>query len=212
MTNKKLILASASARRRKILLDLGVDFEVMIPDVEEVLHESDARRTAEENAARKHEWCRLQHPDRYILAADTIIDFEGRCIGKAESREEALSFLKMFSGRTHIVYTGVAMSRPNSVPEIVVVESSVRFRKLTELEITDYFAKVNPMDRAGAYDIDELGESLIESFVGSRTNIMGLPAEAVSGWLKKEGLLPERMEHTVLKEAVAEGGPKSDED
>ena len=190
MTNTKLILASASARRQKILLDLGVTFEVMIPDVEEVLYENDARRTATDNAARKHEWCRRQHPDRYILAADTIIDFQGRCIGKACSREEALSFLKMFSGNTHIVYTGVAMSRPNSPAEIVVAESSVRFRKLTNLEINDYFARVNPMDRASAYDIDELGESLIESHSGSRTNIMGLPAEAVSEWLKKEGLLP----------------------
>jgi septum formation protein len=189
MTNTKLILASASARRRKILLELGMTFEVMIPDVEETLHENDARRTAVENAESKHEWCRRLRPDRYILAADTIIDFEGHCIGKARSREEALSFLRMFSGRTHIVYTGVALSRPNSPAEIVLVESSVRFRKLTDLEITDYFARVNPMDRAGAYDIDELGESLIESYSGSRTNIMGLPAEAVSEWLKKEGLL-----------------------
>ncbi len=190
MANMKLILASASARRRKILLDLGVDFELMIPDVEEVLHDSDAIRTARENAALKHEWCRRQRPDRPILAADTVIDFEGRCIGKACSREEAVSFLKMFSGKTHIVYTAVALSAPCSSAGILLVESSVRFRKLTDLEINDYFAKVNPMDRAGAYDIDELGESLIDSYSGSRTNIMGLPAEDVSEWLKKEGLLP----------------------
>lgn len=187
--NNKFILASASARRRKILLDLGLSFDVLIPDVEEVLYENDARRTAVENAARKHEWCRRQHLDRYILAADTIIDFDGRCIGKAGSRDEALSFLKMFSGRTHVVYTGVAMSRPHCAPELAVADSSVRFRKLTDAEINDYFAKVNPMDRAGAYDIDELGESLIESFSGSRTNIMGLPEELVSEWLKKEALL-----------------------
>jgi septum formation protein len=187
--NNKLILASASARRKKILLDLGLSFDVLIPDVEEVLYDNDARRTALENAARKHEWCRSQHPDRYILAADTIIDFEGRCIGKAGSRKEALSFLKMFSGRTHIVYTGVAMSRPHSALEMAVVDSAVRFRNLTDEEVNDYFAKVNPMDRAGAYDIDELGESLIDSFTGSRTNIMGLPQELVSEWLTKEKLL-----------------------
>ena len=110
-------------------------------------------------------------------------------MAKARSKEEALGFLRMFAGNTHTVYTAVAMSRPRSKPQLVVVASKVLFKKLTEQEVRDYFAKVNPMDRAGAYDIDEEGVMLIESFSGSRTNIMGLPAEAVSEWLSKEGLL-----------------------
>lgn len=186
---EKLILASASARRSKILTALGVDFEVMKPEVEEVLHATDAVRTARENAARKHAWCRRLHPHRYILAADTICEFRGRCITKAETPEQALDFLRMFSGNTHTVYTGVALSRPHAMPDILLAGSTVHFRPLSEPEILAYFKAVNPMDRAGAYDIDELGESLVDSFTGSRTNIMGLPSEAVSEWFHREGLL-----------------------
>ena len=185
----KLILASASARRRKILAALGVVFEVVIPQVEEVIYACDARRTARENAARKSAWCRARYPDRYSLAADTLIEFEGRCIAKARTTEEAMAFLRMFSGATHQVYTAVAMARAQSAPELILAESSVQFRKLSEEEIRTYFSRVNPMDRAGAYDIDEQGETLIAGYTGSRTNIMGLPEEVVLVWLRQEGLL-----------------------
>ncbi|MBU0714033.1 MAG: septum formation protein Maf [Verrucomicrobia bacterium] len=185
----KLILASASARRSKILATLGVVFEVIIPQVEEVIYACDARRTAWENAARKSAWCRTRYPDRHSLAADTLIEFEGRCIGKARTPEEAMTFLQMFSGATHRVFTAVAMTKAPAEPELILVESAVRFRKLSKEEIRAYVAGVNPMDRAGAYDIDEKGETLMDGYTGSRTNIMGLPAEVVLVWLKKEGLL-----------------------
>ena len=185
----KLLLASASARRSKILAALGVAFDVVIPPVAEVIYTCDARRTARENAARKSAWCRARYPDRYSLAADTLIEFEGRCITKARTPEEAMAFLRMFAGATHQVYTAVAMARAQAEPELILTESAVRFRKLSEEEIRSYVAGVNPMDRAGAYDIDEKGETLMEGYTGSRTNIMGLPAEAVAAWLRKEGLL-----------------------
>jgi len=185
----KLILASASARRRKILAALGVAFEVVIPQVGEVAYTCDARRTARENAARKSAWCRARYPDRHSLAADTLIEFEGRCITKARTIEEARAFLRMFSGATHRVYTAVAMARPQAEPELILAESTVRFRKLSEEEIRSYILQVNPMDRSGAYDIDEQGETLMAEYTGSRTNIMGLPAEVVLVWFKKEGLL-----------------------
>jgi len=185
----KLILASASARRRKILAALGVAFEAVIPQVAEVFYAGDARRTARENAARKSAWCRARHPGRHSLAADTLIEFEGRCITKARTPEEALAFLRMFSGATHRVYTAVAMAGASAEPELILAESAVRFRTLSEETIRAYFASVHPMDRAGAYDIDEQGETLVAEYTGSRTNIMGLPAEEVSAWLRKEKLL-----------------------
>jgi septum formation protein len=185
----RLILASASARRRKILAAMGVEFEVIIPQVEEVIYAREARRTARENAARKSAWCRARYPDRPSLAADTLIEFEGRCITKARDPEEAMAFLRMFSGATHKVYTAVAMARAQAAPELIMAESSVRFRKLSEEEIRSYVSRVNPMDRAGAYDIDEQGETLMNGYTGSRTNIMGLPGEVVAEWLRKEGLL-----------------------
>ena len=185
----KLMLASASARRRKILAALGVAFDVVIPEIMEVLYTFDARRTARENAARKSAWCRARYPDRHSLAADTLIEFEGRCIAKARTPDEAAAFLRMFSGATHRVFTAVAMAKAQADPELILTESSVRFRTLSEEEIRTYFSNVNPIDRAGAYDIDEQGETLIDGYTGSRTNIMGLPAEAVAIWLRKEGLL-----------------------
>ena len=185
----RLILASASPRRRKILAALGVAFDVVIPQVEEVMYTFDARRTARENAARKSAWCRARYPDRHSLAADTIIEFEGRCITKARTPEEAMVFLRMFSGATHQVFTAVAMAKAQAEPELILAESTVRFRKLSEEEILSYVSRVNPMDRAGAYDIDEQGETLMAGYTGSRTNIMGLPEELVTAWLRKEGLL-----------------------
>src|SRR5450759_3688273 len=143
----KLILASASARRSKILAALGVAFEVVIPQVEEVIYADDAWRTALENAARKSAWCRTRYPDLHSLAADTLIEFEGRCITKARPPDEAMAFLRMFSGATHRVFTAVAMARASAEPELTLAESTVRFRKLREDEIRSYVFNVNPMDR-----------------------------------------------------------------
>jgi septum formation protein len=185
----KLILASASARRRKILTALGVAFDAAIPRVEEVHYALDAKRTALENAARKSAWCRALYPGCYSLAADTLIEFEGRCIAKPQSTADAVATLRMFSGKTHLVYTAVAMACPRAAPELVLAESLVRFRSLSDEEIRAYVSGVNPLDRAGAYDIDELGDALIESHTGSRTNIMGLPEEIAAAWLKRERLI-----------------------
>lgn len=187
--NTRLILASSSARRKKILAALGAVFDVMAPEIEEVFYAMDARRTARENASLKSAWCRSRYPECYSLAADTTIEFEGRCVTKARTCAEAIAFLRMFSGKTHAVYTAVALARPRAEPELITKKSSVCFKKLNDDVIRTYVSHVNPIDRAGAYDIDELGEMLIESFSGSRTTIMGLPEEPVRAWLKKEGLL-----------------------
>ena len=184
-----LILASASERRRKILSDLGVTFDVVIPRVEEIPHAGNPRRTAEENALRKSLWCRERHPDRFIITADTTIGFDGRCIEKPVSMDEAAVFLRMFSGKTHTVFTAVGLSTPTAIPEVRLVESPVTFRALSDNDIRDYLSKVNPLDKAGAYDIDQHGDIIIRSFSGSRTNVMGLPAELVGPWLREQGLL-----------------------
>lgn len=185
----RIILASASARRRKILSALEIEFDCVTPEIKEVFYPTNARRTARDNAARKSAWCRALYPERYSIAADTTIEFQGRCVTKARTPEEAFAFLQMFSGATHLVHTAVALARPRSDPELVLAKAEVRFRDLSAADIQRYVAAVNPIDRAGAYDIDEQGEMLIAGYTGSRTTIMGLPQEAVRGWLKKEGLL-----------------------
>jgi septum formation protein len=178
-----LILASASERRRKILENLGIAFDVVVTAVDEVSYASDPRRTASENALRKSAWCRMKYPARTSIAADTVIDFMGRVVGKPATIKEACEILALFSGKSHTVITAVAFSVMGSAPELKLVESQVLFKELTGEQIRDYCSRVNPLDKAGGYDIDQFGALIIESSSGSRTNIMGLPAELVEEWV-----------------------------
>ena len=182
-TSERLILGSASERRKNILNSMNVAFDIVIANVDEVAHVSDPRGAAADNALRKLEWCRARYPGRSIIAADTVIDFEGRLVGKPATMDEAARFLKMFSGKRHTVVTAVAFSVRGSAPDVRVIESDVSFKTLDDVLIRKYFEKVDPMDKAGAYDIDQSGDVIIESFEGSRTNVMGLPREIVEEWL-----------------------------
>lgn len=179
----KLILASASPRRAKILGMMGLEFDIIIPEVEEVMFLEDSRRTVEVNAKLKLEWCRALHGDRDIIAADTVVDLDGHCITKPESMEAAFEMIDALAGREHKVYTGVAMYRPGEDVELIVGETRIEFKSLDHEGVNEYFKLVDPLDKAGAYDADQYGDLLIKSYEGSRTNIMGLPQEVVANWL-----------------------------
>jgi len=182
--NFPLILGSASPRRKKILASLGVDFTVWAPETDEIHEAADPIHTVVFNAREKFLACRARHPEAAIITADTLVWFEGRLIGKPADLDEAAGFLRAFSGRTQIVYTAVALGRPGEAePEIRVEASSVTFKVLSDETIREYLARSRPLDRAGAYDIDENGELLIAHYCGSYTNIMGLPEAAVRDWL-----------------------------
>jgi len=179
-----LILGSASPRRKKILDALGVPFTVVAPDTEEIHDPADPVRTVVFNATEKYRAVRARHPDAAIITADTLVWFDGRLIGKPADLDEAAHFLRAFSGRTQIVYTAVAMGvSSNAEIDLRVEASSVTFKVLDEETIQTYLEKTKPLDRAGAYDIDENGDLLIASYSGSRTNIMGLPQAPVRDWL-----------------------------
>ena len=180
---KELILGSASPRRAKILSELGCVFRVVTADAPEIHDASDPVRTVAANALAKYRACRLRHPDGALITADTLVWFEGRLIGKPKDLAEAGGFLRDLSGRVHTVYTGVALGVPGQEPEIRVEASSVMFKTLSPETIETYLAKTRPLDRAGAYDIDENGDLLIAGYSGSYTNIMGLPQETVRDWL-----------------------------
>ena len=189
----KIVLASGSPRRAKILKDLGVDFEVVKTDAPEVSYPADPERTVRENALAKGAAARPiphSHPssDRLrgslrsgdtfpILSADTIVWFSNRIYGKPRDLEEAKEFLRELAGKVHTVFTGVAFDG-----EVKVVRSDVKFRELSEETIDEYVARVRPTDRAGAYDIDESGDLIVESYSGSYENIMGLPVEPLKDW------------------------------
>ena len=178
MSDSSLILASGSPRRAKILRDLGVAFEVVKTDAPESSYPGDPERTVRENALAKGAVLPSANPPtRHVLSADTIVWLDGRIYGKPRDLAEAKAFLRELSGRTHAVFTGVAYDG-----EARVVRSDVTFRPLTEETIDAYVAKVNPLDRAGAYDIDECGELLVASYTGTYENIMGLPVEPLKEW------------------------------
>ena len=174
-----LILASGSPRRAKILRQLGVAFEVRKSDAPEVSHPGDPERTVRENALAKGAAlaAEARRSGAGVLSADTIVWMDGRIYGKPRDLGEAKVFLRELSGRTHTVFTGVAYNG-----EAKVVRSDVTFRRLSEADIAAYVARVNPLDRAGAYDIDESGELLVERWTGTSENIMGLPVEPLREW------------------------------
>ena len=169
----KVTLASGSPRRAKILEGLGVDFEVVRTDAPERTYPDDPERTVRENALAKGAAAKGER----VLSADTIVWFGGKIYGKPRDLEEARAFLRELSGRTHCVFTGVAFDG-----DAKVVRSDVKFRELGEAEICEYVERVRPTDRAGAYDIDESGDLIVESWTGSYENIMGLPVEPLVEW------------------------------
>ena len=170
-----LILASGSPRRAKILKDLGVEFEIVKSDADEVSYPHDPERTVRENALAKGN--AVRHSTFSVLSADTIVWFNNRIYGKPKDFAEAKEYLRELSGNVHTVFTGVAYDG-----EVKVVKSDVKFRKLTDAMIDAYVARVKPTDRAGAYDIDESGDLIVESYTGSYENIMGLPVEPLKEW------------------------------
>ena len=173
-----LILASGSPRRAKILEDLGVAFTVVKSDAPEVSYPHDPERTVKENAlAKGAAVLSLSSATGPVLSADTIVWFNNRIYGKPRDLDEAKEYLRELSGNVHTVFTGVAYNG-----DVRVVKSDVKFRELSDEMIDEYVARVKPTDRAGAYDIDESGDLIVEGYTGSYENIMGLPVEPLRAW------------------------------
>jgi len=178
------IAATASPRRHRILAGLGVSFTRFEPHCDEMHDPDDPVRTVETNALTKHAVCARIHPDAWILAADTVVEFDGRCLGKPADAADARRMLLAYAGRTQQVFTAVALAEPGQAPDVRVVASTVTFKSYDSRVVDAYLEKARPFDRAGAYDIDAYGDMLIASHAGSLTNIMGLPEETVSDWLR----------------------------
>lgn len=176
-TGNELILASASPRRAQLLDLLGIDFRVEVFNTVEIT-KADPKETVITNARRKAEKATSVYPTSLILAADTVIDFEGKIIGKPSSTEQAFKVLKSFSGKTHRCTSAVCLAKFDFI-EVRTEQSFVTFKNLKDSEITNYIERVNPCDKAGGYGIQELGWSLIKSIEGSFDNVMGLPLAKV---------------------------------
>lgn len=202
MSDKRIYLASRSPRRRELLKQIGVHFELMLlredarrgVDVDEtplpeesadayVLRMADAKS---EIAARVvgQRGLLQQFP---VLAADTTVEIDGRIIGKPVDAEHAVQILQMLSGREHRVVTAVALRRRDQLETRVSV-SSVWFRELSAIEARVYAASGEPLDKAGAYAIQGRGAAFVARIEGSYSGIMGLPLAETAELLKKFGI------------------------
>ncbi len=181
-----LILASASPRRAELLRQLGLEFKV-VPSEAPELHPDQltAREVAQINAYRKARAVAKKVPDALVLAADTLVYLGAHLLGKPKTLEEAYLMLEKLQGRTHQVVSGICLLYLRGHRQRIFSESTeVTFRPLDAVKIRRYLTKVNPLDKAGAYAIQEEGELLIEKISGSYTNVVGLPMERLSAELQ----------------------------
>ncbi len=190
MTSSEIILASKSPRRADILQKHGVDFSVYIPDVCEKNDGKNLRDLPRCNAVLKAAATADIFPQKTVLAADTVIFFENKLLGKPADNSDAFRMLKKLSGRKHEVISGCAViCREKNIDYSFSCVSEVVFKEISDDIIHDYMQKVNVLDKAGAYAIQEYGEMIIESFSGSLENIIGLPGDEVLAVLKKFSLI-----------------------
>ncbi len=183
---RKLILASASPRRREILTEAGFKFAVSpSPYEEELINDISPDELAQTLSARKARPVALAHPDSVILSADTIVVLDEHIMGKPMDEDEASTMLKRLSGKAHQVITGFTVECREELKVISrAISTTVIFKKLTDYEITTYIATGEPMDKAGAYGIQGLGGKLVERVEGSYLNVVGLPLDEVAESLK----------------------------
>ena len=182
-----LVLASASPRRRDLLSQLGLRFTVAAADIDETPFPEEAAdvyvlRLAREKARTVAE----RFPGTWVLAADTTVALGTELLGKPSSPAEAREMLTRLSGRTHAVYTGVALA--GRAQESMVVRTGVTFRTLSAGEIDWYANTGEPLDKAGAYGMQGKGSFLVSGIEGSPTNVIGLPLGETLELLMRAGV------------------------
>jgi septum formation protein len=174
---RPLILASSSPRRVELMHEAGFTFEVMVPGVEEVHDEAlTCEDLTVENARLKARAIAQRRPEALVIGADTLVYLDEVPITKPRDLEEAAAMLRRLSGRTHQVCTGVALVWNGGADERVFhVISDVTFKPLTEAVIRDYHSRIQPLDKAGGYAVQEESAMIIEGVNGSWSNVKGLP-------------------------------------
>lgn len=175
-----LILASASPRRREILSESGIEHTVRPSDIDESAYDGLEPRLMVQLLAAAKAAKAAQGEDEVILGADTVVVCDGKVLGKPGDAKEAKVMLSMLSGKTHAVYTGIAvLCSADGRMRTHCEETKVTFRTLSEEEILGYIATGEPMDKAGGYGIQGKGGALVEKTEGDFQNVVGLPLGAV---------------------------------
>ena len=210
--NKKIILASASPRRRELLTQIGLDFEVVVSETEEKITSTEPAKVVEELSAQKAQavwgWMHLQTDDdnakagsgeekaaaqdNIVIGADTVVSCDGKILGKPKTAENAVAMLHLLQGRAHDVYTGVTILYSENGEQCKLTfheKTTVHFCPMSEEEIREYVATGDPMDKAGAYGIQGFCARYIQGIAGDYNNVVGLPVGRVYQELRKLNLL-----------------------
>lgn len=175
----KIILASASPRRRELMELAGYRFDVICADIAEIVPENaQPHEVVMSLALQKAQAVANDHPEAVVIGSDTVVALNGRILGKPHSVGEACEMLRALSGRSHKVYTGVAIICCGRVKNFFD-ETDVEFYPLSDGEIREYVATGEPMDKAGAYGIQGRGSVLVKKINGDFFNVMGLPIAKV---------------------------------
>ena len=186
----KIILASNSPRRKELLSGLGLDYEVRtLQGLDESYPEGLPMEEIPQYISRKKAAAYTLKPDELLITADTIVYLDGEVLGKPADEAEAKQMLRKLSGKTHQVVTGITLTWSDQQHSFASV-SQVTFAQLTEAEIEHYVTHYRPLDKAGAYGIQEwIGYIGVTSLQGSYFNVMGLPVQRLYSEMKKLNLL-----------------------
>jgi septum formation protein len=176
---RPFILASSSPRRRDLLRERGVSFEIVPAHCEEAV-EASPEATVLGNARRKAAAISVQRPEALVLGVDTEVWFAGRIFGKPASMDDALRMIAELNGQTHEVYSGVCLAWNGGVHEHTFVDvTHVHFHQRSEEQLRRYLQRIGPLDKAGAYAAQDDRGEMIARVEGSYTNVIGLPMEAL---------------------------------
>src|SRR5437588_1580017 len=186
----RLLLASNSPRRRELLLEAGIDFEIFVPSVAERFDvDLTLRELTALNAIRKAMATARLRPKNIVLAADTLVAIEDHVLGKPKDKDDAVAMLQRLSGRAHEVCTSVFICHLEKMNSRSFYEiSRVRFHRLTRNKIDNYLTRVDPLDKAGAYAAQGFGSEIIAKIDGSYTNVVGLPMKKTIAALTEFGI------------------------
>jgi septum formation protein len=187
---KKIVLASTSPRRKQLLKQLGIDFTIVASNVEEKLNPRlKPKHQVEELALQKAKAVADKFEDAIIIGADTLVAFNDEVIGKPKDVQDAKRMLKKLRGRQHAIVTGFALIDTATGRTILKsIETKVWFRKISPEEIAAYIKKEKPLDKAGAYAIQDLGSLFVEKIEGDYFGAVGLPLFLLGKELKKLGV------------------------
>jgi septum formation protein len=181
------ILASASPRRKKLLKQIGLNFKVAAINVQEIDDDKFPLKTIKKNARNKCESTAKHYKSKIIISADTIVLINGKVLHKPKDSDDAKKYLRMLSGKTHKVYTGIFVINKISGNTVYGYEKTeVTFRRLDTEEINYYVKKHKPLDKAGAYGIqDDFGCLFVKSIKGDYYNVVGLPLVKLISLIKE---------------------------